>query len=265
MLRASVEMKRYRERPNWWHRNSRAQNMKNLQPQHPGKPEAALSMGYVGGILGTLPSSTAECPAYGQWKDRRVDHLLGSPAKPTGKYVITVHTKEAAAENGIRSRKAGREKEKASKNSRRCCFQNTDWRHYEMPHKCHRRRLQMKVHEIQESIQSDDICRDLASQQGRLDQSDGKVGAVAAYRQVHTNGGKEGQDALARAVGQSVMGFTSGLSAAMYFLLSHAAGNKMTFTSKSLRASDHIKAQQLDDEGLNATSNKWLEESETDT
>lgn len=161
--------------------------------------------------LGSRLAHSEQCllsssPAYGQWKDRRVDHLLGSPAKPTGKYVITVHTKEAAAENGIRSRKAGREKEKASKNSRRCCFQNTgklltcskvlqalceccaltkpersqaqayhlvhslfvrasmktcklrwvqtdlwctsDWRHYEMPHKCHRRRLQMKVRAI---------------------------------------------------------------------------------------------------------------------
>lgn len=44
-----------------------------------------------------------------QWKDRKGVYLLGSPAKPTGKYVITVHTKDAAAEKGIRSRKAGSE------------------------------------------------------------------------------------------------------------------------------------------------------------
>lgn len=52
-------------------------------------------------------------------------HLLGWPASPTGKYVMTVQMRDTRTEYGMRCRAAGKAKEKASKNIIRCCFQYT--------------------------------------------------------------------------------------------------------------------------------------------
>ena len=52
-------------------------------------------------------------------------HLLGWPASPTGKYVMTVQIRDTSTEYGMRCRAAGKAKEKASKNISRCCFQKT--------------------------------------------------------------------------------------------------------------------------------------------
>lgn len=56
---------------------------------------------------------------------RGAEYLLGSPARPTGKYVTTVQMRDTKSEYGIRCKAAGKAKEKASKNIMRRCFQNT--------------------------------------------------------------------------------------------------------------------------------------------